>query len=323
MMSQLKASGSMDLGQLYLKEIGRIPLLTHTLELQYGRQVQQMMSALAVKESLSEKLCGEPTLDEWAQELGMSSSQLNRTISIGQRAREKMVSANLRLVAAIAKKYLYRGLEFLDLMQEGAIGLQRAIEKFDPSKGYRLSTYSYWSIKQAIIRAVMDQSKTIRIPIHTTEKLNKIQKAARILSQKLGRMPNVQEIAAESGMSQEQVLSLLECNQKKATSLDALIGEGQDTTLGERLEDDNAAAAMEDYVLYSTMREQMEQLMSEYLKPQEQQVLTLRFGLAGEEGGMSLAKVGEQMNLTRERIRQVEFSGLKKLRRHSQVLEGY
>ena len=323
MMAKLKANGSMDLGQLYLNEIGRIPLLTHTLELQYGRQVQQMMSALAVKEALGEKLGREPTQKEWAQQVGMSPSQLTKTISIGQRAREKMVSANLRLVAAIAKKYIYRGLEFLDLMQEGAIGLQRAIEKFDPSMGYRLSTYSYWSIKQAMSRAVAEQSRTIRIPVHTVEKLNKIKKAVRTLSQKLGRMPNVQEIAAESGMSQEQVLDLLECNQKKATSLDALIGEGQDTTLGERLEDDNAAAAMEDYVLYSAMREQMEQLMSEYLKPQEQQVLTLRFGLTGEDGGMSLAKVGEQMNLTRERIRQVEFSGLKKLRRHSEVLEGY
>ena len=313
----------MDLVRLYLKEIGQIPMLTHDQEIAYGKQVQQMMRLLAAKELLSEKLGREPTHYEWAKAEALSSCGLAQAIRMGQRARQKMVSANLRMVAAIAKKYMYRGLEFLDLMQEGAIGLQRAIEKFDPSMGYRLSTYSYWSIKQAMSRAVAEQSRTIRIPVHTVEKLNKIKKAVRTLSQKLGRMPNVQEIAAESEMSQEQVLDLLECNQKKATSLDALIGEGQDTTLGERLEDDNAAAAMEDYVLYSAMREQMEQLMSEYLKPQEQQVLTLRFGLTGEDGGMSLAKVGEQMNLTRERIRQVESSGLKKLRRHSEVLEGY
>jgi RNA polymerase nonessential primary-like sigma factor len=239
----------MDLVRLYLKEIGQIPMLTHDREIAYGKQVQQMMRLLAAKELLNEKLGREPTHHEWAKAVSLSTCGLAQAISMGQRARQKMVSANLRLVAAIAKKYMHRGLEFLDLMQEGAIGLQRGIEKFDPSMGYRLSTYSYWSIKQAITRAVMDQSKTIRIPVHTTERLNKIQKAARILSQKLGRMPNVQEIAAEAQMSQEQVLDLLECNQKKATSLDALIGEGQDTTLGERLQDDNAAAAMEDYVL--------------------------------------------------------------------------
>lgn len=176
---------------------------------------------------------------------------------------------------------------------------------------------------QALSRAVAEQSRTIRMPRHITEKLNKIKKAARTLSQKLGRMPNVEELAASTQMSQEQVIQLFESKQKNAISLDTLISEGQDTTLGELLEDENAAAAMEDYVIYSSMREQMEQLMSECLKPQEQQVLSLRFGLAGEDGGLSLNKIGQQMNLTRERIRQVESNGLNKLRRHSQVLEGY
>lgn len=313
----------MDLVQLYLNEIGRIPLLTHEQEIGYGRQVQQMMRLLEAKQSLSEKLSREPTISEWAQAVSQSGSELAQTIRIGQRARQKMVSANLRLVAAIAKKYMHRGLEFLDLVQEGAISLQRGIEKFDPNKGYRLSTYSYWWIKQGMSRAVAQHSKTIRIPIHTIEKLNKVKKSVRILSQKLGRTPNVRELAAEAQINQEQLLQLLEYKHKQPTSLDTLVGEGQDTTLGELLEDDNAALAMEDYLLYSSMRSDMELLMTEYLKPQEQQVLSLRFGLVGEEGGLSLAKVGEQMNLTRERIRQVEHNGLDKLRRHWAQLERY
>ncbi len=159
----------MDLVRLYLKEIGQIPLLTHDMEVAYGKQVQQMMRLVAAKDSLSEKLCREPTLDEWAQELGLSSSGLTKIIGIGQRAREKMVIANLRMVVAIAKKYMHRGLDLLDLVQEGAIGLQRGIEKFDPSIGYRLSTYSYWWIKQAMSRAIAEQSRTIRMPTHITK----------------------------------------------------------------------------------------------------------------------------------------------------------
>lgn len=313
----------MDLVRLYLKEIGQIPMLTHELEVAYGRQVQQMMRLLEAKQSLTLELSREPTTHEWALHVGQSQAQLARSISAGQRARQKMVSANLRLVVAIAKKYQHRELELLDLVQEGAIGLQRGVEKFDPAKGYRLSTYSYWWINQTVIRAVMDQSRTIRILIHITEKLNKIKKSTRILSQKLGRTPNVLELAQEAQMTVEQILQLLEHKQKAAISLDTLVGVEKDTTLGELLEDDNAAAAMEEDLLYSMMRTDMERLMSEYLKPQEQQVLSLRFGLVGKEGGLSLAKVGEQMNLTRERIRQVEFSGLKKLRQHSKALYGY
>lgn len=282
-----------------------------------------MMRLLEAKKSLSEKLSREPTTKEWAGAVSQSGSELAQTIWIGQRARQKMVSANLRPLAAIAKKYMHRGLEFLDLVQEGAIGLQRGIEKFDPSIGYRLSTYCYWWIKQGMSHAIMDQSKTIRIPIHTVEKLNKIKKVARILSQKLGRMPQIRELALEAQMSEEQVRWLLESKQKSAVSLDTLIGEGQDTTLGELLEDDSAHEAMEDYLSNSLMRDQMERVMSQWLKPQEQQVLLLRFGLVGESGDISLAKVGEQMNLTRERIRQVESKGLKKLRQHCAALEEY
>ena len=146
----------MDLVRLYLKEIGQIPMLTHDQEIAYGKQVQQMMRLLAAKELLSEKLGREPTHYEWAKAEALSSCGLAQAIRMGQRARQKMVSANLRLVVAIAKKYQHRGLELLDLIQEGTIGLQRGVEKFDPSIGYRLSTYCYWWIKQAISRAIMD-----------------------------------------------------------------------------------------------------------------------------------------------------------------------
>lgn len=156
----------MDLVRLYLNEIGQIPLLTHEQEIAYGKQVQQMMLSLTAKESLSEKLGRELTQQEWAQAVTQSPEELAQTLRAGQRAREKMVRANLRLVVAVAKKYMYRGLDLIDLVQEGAIGLQRGIEKFDPSIGYRLSTYSYWWIKQAMSRAIAEQSRTIRMPTH-------------------------------------------------------------------------------------------------------------------------------------------------------------
>ncbi len=181
-----KINYSADLVRTYLHEIGRVPLLTHEQEIVYGKQVQHMMTLLTEKEVVENQLEKELNLKEWAKLVQMSETELNRVIRQGQRAKRKMIEANLRLVVAIAKKYQKRNMEFLDLIQEGSMGLERGVEKFDPTKGYKFSTYAYWWIRQAITRAIAQQARTIRLPIHITEKLNKIKKTQRELSQKLG-----------------------------------------------------------------------------------------------------------------------------------------
>ena len=187
----VKGTYSADMVRTYLHEIGRVPLLTHEQEIVYGKQVQKMMTLLAEKEELGSEL----SLKEWADHVQLSEIELNRIIKQGERAKQKMIEANLRLVVAIAKKYQKRNMEFLDLIQEGSLGLERGVEKFDPTRGYKFSTYAYWWIRQAITRAIAQQARTIRLPIHITEKLNKIKKTQRELAQKLGRSADVAEIA--------------------------------------------------------------------------------------------------------------------------------
>ena len=307
-----------DMVRTYLREIGRVPLLTREQEIVYGKQVQQMMSLLEAKEALAKKLHREPTLDEWTSQVQLPEAEMNEALRQGQRAKQKMIEANLRLVVAIAKKYQKRNMEFLDLIQEGTMGLERGVEKFDPTRGYKFSTYAYWWIRQAITRAIAQQARTIRLPIHITEKLNKIKKVQRELAQELGRSPTPAEIAQELELEPAQIREYLNLA-RQPVSLDIRVGDNQDTELQDLLEDEGPSP--EHYMTQESLRQDLDTLLAE-LTPQQREVLNLRFGL--EDGHeLSLAKVGERLNLSRERVRQLEHQALAHLRRHRANVQEY
>jgi RNA polymerase nonessential primary-like sigma factor len=307
-----------DLVRTYLHEIGRVPLLTHEQEISYGKQVQQMMLLQGVKQSLAQSLNRSPTLGEWAIESTLSEAELDRLLRQGHRAKQKMIEANLRLVVAIAKKYQKRNLEFLDLIQEGSLGLERGVEKFDPTRGYKFSTYAYWWIRQAITRAIAQQARSIRLPIHITEKLNKIKKTQRELSQKLGRSATSSEIAIALELEPAQIRDYLNIA-RQPISLDVRVGDRQDTELSELLED--GGISPEKYTVQESLRQELQATLSE-LTTQQRDVIGLRFGL---EGGteLSLAKVGELLNLSRERVRQLEHQALSHFRRRHSSFRDY
>ena len=276
----------------YLATIGREPLLTPSEEIELGNQVQKMMGLTETK------------VKEF-------SPQELKVIRVGRRAKDRMIKANLRLVVSIAKKYQGKGLELLDLIQEGSLGLERAVEKFDPSRGYKFSTYAFWWIRQSMTRAIACQSRTIRLPVHLSERLTTIRKVSLDLAHKLGAMPSRQEIAAAIEMPIEELDSVLR-QSLTTSSLDAPIKADEGNSCLVDLIADSYTESPLELVQRSIDQEQLA-LWLNHLNQQEREVLSLRFGLDGHNRH-SLAEIGRSLDVSRERIRQVELKALRKLR---------
>jgi RNA polymerase nonessential primary-like sigma factor len=341
-----------DLVRMYLQEIGRVQLLGRDEEVDEAQKVQRYMRLLELRiaaaqngnpiiqayinvvearDRLASMLGHRPSMNRWAAEAGIAVSELKPTILAGKqswaevlqmplaeldtietqglRAKEHMIKANLRLVVSVAKKYQNRGLELLDLIQEGTLGLERAVEKFDPTKGYRFSTYAYWWIRQGITRAIATQSRTIRLPVHVTEKLNKIKKAQRKISQEKGRTASIEDISGELDMTPAQVREVL-MKVPRAVSLETKVGKEKDTELGELLETEDISP--EDLLTRESLRKDLLNLIAE-LTDRERDVIQMRFGI-GSGQPYSLAEIGRALDLSRERVRQIEAKALQKLR---------
>jgi len=340
-----------DLVRLYLQEIGRVHLLGRDEEVSEAQNVQRYMNLverrnvaaegdpqikqyvqlIEAHDRLASTLGHRPSWERWASEGGVSVTELKPILASGKRrwaeivevaveeldrikaegtrAKDHMIKANLRLVVSVAKKYQNRGLELLDLIQEGTLGLERAVEKFDPTKGYRFSTYAYWWIRQGITRAIATQSRTIRLPVHITEKLNKIKKAQRKISQEKGRVPTLEDIAVELDMTAAQVREVL-LRVPRAVSLETKVGKDRDTELGDLLETDGVSP--EDMLMREALHRDLQQLLTD-LTSREQDVIKMRFGL-GDGQPYSLAEIGRALDLSRERVRQIEAKALQKLR---------
>jgi len=300
-------AGTGDLVRIYLREIGRVPLLTAYDEVELAKSIE---AGLFSEEKLQG---GFPLLDAHRTELGELAAD-------GLRAKQRLIEANLRLVVSIAKRYIGRGLVFLDLIQEGNLGLIRAVEKFDYTKGYKFSTYATWWIRQAITRAIADQARTIRIPVHMVETINKMARVQRQLHQDLGREATPDEIAAEMGLTPDRVAEIRRIAQEPV-SLQSPIGE-EDSDLGDFIEDADAVVPIE-AAAFIMLQDQLEQIL-DTLTPREQKIIQLRFGLM-DGHPRTLEEVGREFGVTRERIRQIESKTLAKLRHPSraQMLREY
>ena len=295
--------------RMYLKEIGKVNLLTPDEEIQLA---QDMGAGDAAREQLAEIEKARKNGEEvsLAQE---EEKELKRAIRKGEAAKQRLAEANLRLVVSIAKRYVGRGMLFLDLIQEGNLGLIKAVEKFDYTKGYKFSTYATWWIRQAITRAIADQARTIRIPVHMVETINKVIRVSRQLLQELGHDPSPEEIAAEMDMPVDKVREILKIAQEPV-SLETPIGEEEDSHLGDFIPDEGASEPSE-AASFTLLQEQLVDVLST-LTPREEKVLKLRFGI--EDGRpRTLEEVGKEFNVTRERIRQIEAKALRKLRHPS------
>ncbi len=286
-MSQIPSKDSI---RTYLQEIGKYPLLSQAQEIELAKQIQAMLHP----------------------PIGLSVVQQSQLVKRGQGAKRKMICANLRLVVNIAKKYPNRGLELLDLIQEGSLGLERATEKFDPTKGYRFSTYAYWWIRQSITRAIDLQSRTIRLPVHVNERLSKLKKTQRQLSEQFKRTPSRAEIAEAMNISVESLSRLLKYQRfAHPVSLSRLVGENQDTSLGDLIPDSSTGSTqefLEKTLMHETLYRQLDDL-----SPQQREIISLRYGLHdGQE--RSLTAVGKQVNLSKESVRQIEAKAIATLR---------
>ncbi|MEA5506949.1 RpoD/SigA family RNA polymerase sigma factor [Halotia wernerae UHCC 0503] len=314
----MSSTPTSDLIRLYLQDIGRFPLLTGSQEIAYARQVQQMVEIEQRKAELAQELHRQPTTSELAADTGETETELTQILKLGQRAKQKMVIANLRLVVSIAKKYQNRNMELLDLIQEGALGLQRGVEKFDPNRGYKLSTYAYWWITQAITRAIAQSSRTIRLPVHITEQLNKIKKAQRELFQTFGRPASVAEIAETLDLQPSQIREYLSTS-RQTLSLDLRVGDNKDTELLDILPDESSLS--DERITQECLRQDMTNLL-ESLTPIQRKVLTLRFGLDSEQE-LNLGQIGKQLNLSRERVRQIQNKAISILSRQQDAVKDY
>lgn len=296
----------------FFKEMARYPLLKPEEEIELATQVQFLVEMDEMTERLHQELGRKPTNAELAQALDLTERQFENRLYRGQISKRKMIRSNLRLVVSIAKRYLNRGVPFLDLIQEGALGLNRAAEKFDPAKGYKFSTYAYWWIRQAITRTIANDARTIRLPIHIVEKLNKLKKVQRELKQKLQRTPNETELAEALDISRTSLRQLLQLR-RRSLSLNHRVGKGEDTELVDLLED-NDLHLPEQQMSESMMRQEISDVLSDVLTEREKDVISLRYGLATPES-YTLEEVGSMFNLSRERVRQIQSKAMRKLRR--------
>ncbi|BAZ71166.1 group 2 sigma 70-type sigma factor (plasmid) [Fischerella sp. NIES-4106] len=304
--------------RVYLQEIAQFPLLTAEQEIAYATEVQLLIAIEQHELTLAQQLRRQPTRLELANFVNKSETEITQILDQGKLAKQKMVTANLRLVVSIAKKYQHRNLEFLDLIQEGAIGLQRGVEKFDPNRGYKFSTYAYWWISQAITRAVAEKSRTVRLPVHITEKLNQIKKVQLQLSQTLGRRPTLTEVAQKLDLKPSQIREYLSLA-RGAVSLDTKVGDNQDTELSELLSDEGISP--DEQIAQQLLRQDLSNLLAS-LKPMQRQVLILRFGLLDEQQ-LTFAQIGEKLNISRERVRQIQSSAITVLRRQKTDIGQY